>query len=214
MTWVWMQYDNYTAAWDNICTHPTHDENLTYHKQAVTSMQPMQQHSPRFGSVLCQDLMAGFLPGHLPILAVCSCYPPPVSCPHCAISGTWVSAVTPMTDFPVSNANPDAMFLLGILKAFTIDSVADGLLLNLSKIPLSSFRDPIALSTPLLKFNVTRHRLQGEYQAFNNGYLVLHVVPPNGTAIRDPTQPRGMVSIPLKFKKGQIVPFALRFLRL
>jgi hypothetical protein len=27
--------------------------------------------------------------------------------------GTWVSPVTPMTDFPVSNSNPDSMFLFG-----------------------------------------------------------------------------------------------------
>lgn len=73
--------------------------------------------------------------------------------------GTWSSAATPMTDFPVMNMNPHAMALLGALRVCGIEPTADGLLIQ-PHVP----RERFELDTALLSLKVTPDAISGEYR--------------------------------------------------
>jgi len=128
--------------------------------------------------------------------------------------GTWVSPVTPMTDFPAMNANQDAMALLGLLRACGIEPAptGDGLLIAPQAPP-----ERFILDMPLLRLDVAPGRITGEYRAVVNGSRVLHVRVPRGagdiqaTLNGIPLNPIGPgtpeVVLPLVFRAGQAVSF-------
>ncbi len=128
--------------------------------------------------------------------------------------GTWSSPVTPMTDFPVMNANQDAMALLGLLRVCGIEPAptGDGLTIAPQSPP-----ERFVLDTPLLKLEVAPGRIAGEYRAAAAGALVLHIRVPAGAAevtaaagggsvVADRAQD-GQVKLPLEFQADQVVPF-------
>ena len=86
--------------------------------------------------------------------------------------GTWSSPLTPMTDFPVMNANQDAMALLGLLRVCGIEPSpsGDGLLIAPQSPP-----EHFVLDLPLLRLEVAPGRIAGEYRALVDGSRVLHV---------------------------------------
>jgi hypothetical protein len=92
-----------------------------------------------------------------------------------------------MTDFPVMNANPDAMALLGLLRVAGIEPTGDGLTVKPS-VPGDAF----VLDTPLLRLESKNGELHGEYRAANDGEITLHFA---------------SSSPHLVFKKGDRVPF-------
>ncbi len=106
---------------------------------------------------------------------------------------TWKSDLTPMTDFPVMNANPDAMALLGLLRVCGIEPVADGLRIA-PRPPLERF----VLDLPLLRIEVEPEHIRGIYRAQTDGHLMLHVRPPRTAMTTD---------IPLTFTAGDEKPF-------
>lgn len=101
---------------------------------------------------------------------------------------TWKSDLTPMTDFPVMNANPDAMALLGLLRVCGIEPTADGLRIA-PRPPLERF----VLDVPLLRIEVEPDKIRGIYRAQTNGQITLHVRPPRTAMTTD---------IPLTFSVG------------
>jgi len=111
-----------------------------------------------------------------------------------APGGTWASPVTPMTDFPVNNMNPEAMWLFGLVRAAGIEPVAGGL-----RITPGEGRYTIDL--PLLKLEVEPGRAAGVYRARNAGALTLKIQPPSG-----PER-----AVPLAFSAGQSVPFEVKW---
>jgi hypothetical protein len=132
------------------------------------------------------------------------------STPGCA----WASPVTPMTDFPVMNANQNAMALLALLRVCGIEPApnGDGLIIE-PKAPPECF----ALDTRLLKLEVKPGRIAGEYRAFVAGSRVLHVRLPEGAAgvtasvgitpLDGIPQDARQVDLPLTFTADQVVPF-------
>ena len=83
----------------------------------------------------------------------------------------------PMLDFPVMNANPDAMGLLGLLRAAGIEPAPpDGLRVAPTSVPGGR----VVLDLPLLRLEVSPGRVAGEYRAHNDGTVVLHVAIPGG----------------------------------
>jgi hypothetical protein len=126
---------------------------------------------------------------------------------------TWASEVTPMTDFPVMNANPHAMALLGLLRVCGIEPApaGDGLLI--------APQDPpgcFVLDLPLLRLEVVPNCISGEYRALIDGQLVLHVrVPKTAIEIVATVEGRPIknlqdareVALPITLKAGQAVPF-------
>ncbi len=126
--------------------------------------------------------------------------------------GTWVSPVTPMTDFPAMNSNPHAMSLLSLIRLAGIEPLADGLRIA-PRIPKDSF----TLDLPLIKVVVDKGSISGEYRAIVDGGRTLYVEVPlsatalqvmvNGEAIATPQQFGGYVFVPLTFKKGDKVSF-------
>lgn len=106
---------------------------------------------------------------------------------------TWKSDLTPMTDFPVMNANPDAMAILGLLRVCGIEAVADGLRIA-PRPPIERF----VLDLPLLRLEVEPNRIRGIYRAKTKGNITLHVRPPRTAMTTD---------IPLTFKPGDEIPF-------
>ena len=108
---------------------------------------------------------------------------------------TWSSGATPMLDFPVMNANPDAMGLLGVLRAAGVEPApADGLRIGPAAVPGGTF----VLDVPLLRVEESPGHVSGEYRAHNDGSVVLHVATAQG-------QPEKQVT--LTFQAGETVPF-------
>jgi len=93
--------------------------------------------------------------------------------------GTWSSPITPMTDFPVMNANQDAMALLALLRVCGVEPSKRGDGLDIMpKAPPERY----ALETQLLSLDVASGRIAGSYRAFTNGKCTLHIHLPDGAA--------------------------------
>jgi hypothetical protein len=107
--------------------------------------------------------------------------------------------MTPMCDFPVMNANPDAMALLGLLRVCGIEPAptGDGLVIK----PLVP-RERFTLDLPLLRLEVEPHKISGIYRAANDGERVLYVYPPDGSPPR---------AVKLAFKAGEKVAWEVLF---
>jgi hypothetical protein len=124
--------------------------------------------------------------------------------------GTWSSIVTPMTDFPVMNANQDAMALFGLLRVCGIEPApdGDGLLID-PHVPRESF----VLEMPLIRLDVSPSRILVEYRAAVMGSRTLYIRPPseNVTVRVDQSERQnverrdGRVVVPIHFVKGQRV---------
>jgi hypothetical protein len=109
--------------------------------------------------------------------------------------GTWVSALTPMTDFPVMNANADAMALLGLLRVCGIEPAPDGKgLVIRPQVPRKRF----VLDTKLLYLEVDGTKVKGEYRAQFGGTMNLYVYAPGSVEAKP---------FLLAFNAGQRVPF-------
>ena len=127
--------------------------------------------------------------------------------------GTWSSPVTPMTDFPVMNANQDAMALLGLLRVCGVRPAPDGL-----RIAPQTPPERFVLDLPLLRLEVKPGRIAGEYRAVVDGTRTLHVRVPQGAAAITATvagEPLAVdmvnseVALPLTFTAGQKVAFSV-----
>jgi hypothetical protein len=125
--------------------------------------------------------------------------------------GTWASPVTPMTDFPVANMNPEAMWLLGLLRAAGIEPTPEGLSIE----PRDGGLGEYVVQTPLLRVEVEEGRVGGRYVAHNDGDLCLDIAVPAGSspsAVLDgeslPVTPsEGRVRLPLIFSRDQTLSF-------
>jgi Glycosyl hydrolase 36 superfamily, catalytic domain/Glycosyltransferase family 36 len=108
---------------------------------------------------------------------------------------TWVSEMTPMTDFPVMNTNQDGMALLSLLRVCGIEPAptGDGLVIK-PMIP----RERFVLDFPLIYLKVEPGKIQGKYRAKTHGSINLHLYPPGSDS---PT------TIQLTFEKGQELAF-------
>lgn len=125
---------------------------------------------------------------------------------------TWASPVTPMTDFPVMNANPDAMALLGTLRVCGIEPSpdGDGLLINPQSPP-----ERFELDLPLLCLSVRPGYISGEYRAAIDGHTVLHIRLPHkaqwvsAVAGGQPVMHKADsdITLPLSFARGQTILF-------
>ncbi|MBL8949858.1 MAG: hypothetical protein JNK82_03715, partial [Myxococcaceae bacterium] len=102
-----------------------------------------------------------------------------------APGGTWASPVTPMTDFPVNNMNPEAMWLFGLVRAAGIEPMPGGL-------RITTGGGTYTVDLPLMKLEVKGTQVGGVYRARNAGTLVLEI---DGRRV------------PLTFEAGQQVPF-------
>lgn len=130
--------------------------------------------------------------------------------------GTWSSPATPMTDFPVMNANQDAMALLGLLRVCGIEPAPEGDGLDIRPaVPRPRF----VLDVPLLRLEVAPGRIAGEYRAAGAGSRALYLHLPldaeqiEASAAGQPVtvSGAGRVRLPLAFQPGQRVPFEVRF---
>jgi len=87
----------------------------------------------------------------------------------------WASVVTPMTDFPAMNANPDAMYLLALLRVCGVEPSACGDGLDIKpQTPPENF----VLDTQLLRLAVAPGQISGEYRPIVDGSQVLHITLP------------------------------------
>jgi hypothetical protein len=133
--------------------------------------------------------------------------------------GTWASPVTPMTDFPLMNANQDAMALLALLRVCGIEPSMSGDGLDIApKAPPERF----VLDTRLLKLTVEPGLISGEYRPVVAGRRTLHVhlptdTPANVTASIDGKTLYGVpsgaaeVDLPLMIGQGESVAFEVRW---
>jgi hypothetical protein len=109
--------------------------------------------------------------------------------------GTWCSAVTPMTDFPVSNANPDAGWVNALRWSVGIEPAkqGDGLQIDVRRV-----QPGVVFDAPLIKLSVNEQSVTGQYRALNNaGQLNLYVITRSGSS----------VVVPLRFERGQTLDF-------
>jgi hypothetical protein len=128
--------------------------------------------------------------------------------------GTWQSAATPMTDFPVMNSNPHAMALLGLLRVCGIEPSDDGQGLVIDPhVP----RERFTLDTALLRLDVSPDCIAGEYRAVADSQRALLIrVPNTATSITAwvggqsvPVEPDQLshVRLRLELVAGTAVPF-------
>ena len=126
--------------------------------------------------------------------------------------GTWYSAFTPMTDFPVANMNPDAMWLLGLVRTCGLEPTGDGL-----SIQPRRPGDTYTLDLPLLRLEVDPDGVTGVYRAHNTGEIRLRVAVPDGSSPMgsidglpiEATVIDGQVTLPLSFTAGQQIAFTV-----
>ncbi len=125
--------------------------------------------------------------------------------------GAWASPVTPMTDFPVNNMNPEAMWLFGLARAAGVEPTPGGLRITPSVHSTVDF--------PLLRLSTGATGLSGEYRARNPGAITLFVAVPAGSSpqalVNGVSVPAnvsaGRLSLPLTFIAGQRIPFEVRY---
>lgn len=131
--------------------------------------------------------------------------------------GTWVSPVTPMTDFPVANMNPEAMMFVGLLRAAGVEPLADGLLIAPRNDPAHA---SYVIDVPLLRLDVSPKRIQGEYRAKNDGTITLRVAMPTSSSspavkvdgvARSVDVVDGRVALPLTLHRGASIRFEITF---
>lgn len=118
--------------------------------------------------------------------------------------------VTPMTDFPIMNANQDAMALLGLLRVCGIEPApdGDGLLIQ-PHVP----RERFVLDLPLLKLEVSPTRTVVEYRAVVTGSRKLYIrftgsdvtARVDGEARSDIERRGDLAVVPIAFEAGQAV---------
>jgi hypothetical protein len=128
--------------------------------------------------------------------------------------GTWTSPITPMTDFPVMNANQDALALLGLLRTCGVEPAirGDGL-----RICPGVPRERFTLQTPLLQIEVTPTAIRGQYRAGTTGTRALYIaIPDAGTNVAARMDGQSVsvleragneVRLLLSFSKDQIIKF-------
>jgi hypothetical protein len=125
---------------------------------------------------------------------------------------TWCSAFTPMTDFPISNMNSDAMWLIGLLRCAGIEPTETGLTLN----PCNVI-GACVIDFPLMRLDASKSKLVGIYRAHNSGQLDLSIKIPesarpqiklNGHFI-DCSSLQGNAILPLIFEKGDTISFEI-----
>ncbi|MBK9751250.1 MAG: hypothetical protein IPO91_31395 [Chloroflexi bacterium] len=107
--------------------------------------------------------------------------------------GTWSSAATPMTDFPVMNMNPHAMALLGLLRVCGIEPTPDGLLIE-PRVP----RERFELDTALLRLTVTPDEISGEYRPIVSSGTQTLIIRTRKGERRIPLNISGRAPIPFK----------------
>lgn len=91
---------------------------------------------------------------------------------------SWQSVATPMTDWPVMNMNPHAMFLLGTLRVAGVEPTAQGLRIQPTGVP-----DTFSLTLPLLQIRVEKTQLTGTYTPHNAGNIRIIFAPPKGAVL-------------------------------
>jgi Glycosyl hydrolase 36 superfamily, catalytic domain/Glycosyltransferase family 36 len=135
-----------------------------------------------------------------------------------APGGTWASPITPMTDFPVMNANQDALALLGLLRVCGIEPAptGDGLLIH-PHVP----REHFVLDLPLLRLEVAPGKIAGEYRAAVSGSRTFYIRVPdnaanisasiNGQPMNSPQPQQNQIALLLTFNKGQKIAFEARW---
>jgi hypothetical protein len=128
--------------------------------------------------------------------------------------GTWQSAATPMTDFPVMNNNPHAMALLGLLRVCGVEPSedGDGLVID-PHVP----RERFTLDTALLRLDISPGCVAGEYRPVASGQRTLFVRVPDtatnlsaqigGQAVVVERDHLKRVRLRLELAAGQIIPF-------
>ena len=119
-----------------------------------------------------------------------------------------------MTDFPVMNANPDAMALLGLLRVCGIEPSpdGDGLLIAPQSPP-----ERYVLDLPLIRLDVSPGHLTGEYRSAGVGNTVLHIRIPAGARVitaqfnGQPVEAGQMaeVKFPLRYGANEKIAFEL-----
>ncbi len=90
----------------------------------------------------------------------------------------WKSQVTPMTDFPVQNANYHTMPIYAALKIAGVDATARGLRIS-PRVPSRNF----ALETRLVELRQAGSTLRGRYRPENGAPRELELVAPEGEHI-------------------------------
>jgi hypothetical protein len=86
--------------------------------------------------------------------------------------GTWESAVTPMVDWPVQNANPDAMFVFGAARRFGLFGTESGFAIDAARLNANDL--PCRFESPLLDVAVRANGTIGvRFNAVNNGSVVV-----------------------------------------
>lgn len=125
--------------------------------------------------------------------------------------GTWSSVVTPMTDWPVMNANQHALPLLALIRVAGIEPAPDGRGLRIDPAPAAT---SVTVDLPLLRITFDSSSLQGVYRPPVTGSNVLQLRVPAGAtrAVVDgldvpllPGEP--FVRVLLDFSAGDEIPF-------
>ena len=89
--------------------------------------------------------------------------------------GTWASVVTPMTDWPTANSNPDAMFLFGCLRIIGIQGTDTGFAVDASRLALEQL--PVLVESPLLTVAINATSVEIVYVSQNSGSVLVTVTP-------------------------------------
>ncbi|MCA9596109.1 MAG: hypothetical protein KC776_22495, partial [Myxococcales bacterium] len=91
---------------------------------------------------------------------------------------TWKSQVTPMTDFPVQNANAHAMPLFAAIRIAGVEAISSGV-----SITPREGTHPLALATRLVSVTIDHGRVSGSYRPSGSSARSLTLTAPPGRAI-------------------------------
>ncbi|MFH2008567.1 MAG: hypothetical protein ABI333_18415 [bacterium] len=116
--------------------------------------------------------------------------------------GTWGSPVTPMTDWPVMNANQHALPLLAMIRVAGIEPSPEG---DGLRVDPAATDEPVTVDLPLLRLTFSTGALEGVYRALETGTTVLRLrVPPGATRAE-------VNGVPVPLMGGEFLPVLLTF---
>lgn len=127
--------------------------------------------------------------------------------------GTWGSAATPMTDFPITNNNPHSMALLAMLRVCGVEPTAKGDGLRIAPQKPERYR----LDVTLIKLDVSPNSISGIYRPVADSTRKLYIAVPaaatpqvtlNGVE-QAPTRANGDIVLAFTAQSGKAVTFSV-----
>lgn len=125
-----------------------------------------------------------------------------------------LGAATPMIDFPIANANPDAMFVFGVGESFGIRAKYDGIEVDTTLWHEQTF--PFEIISPVFSVSCDGQQIFFQYTANNDGFMNVTVLTSSvnkilgSSGLKFLIRDEKSVVFPIRFKKTNQVQWGMQ----